>query len=95
MAKAKKNEAVDKTDDERTKMDLENIDPNKKKSKKIKELVVAKEDKVEPKKEDKKSKPKDKSNEMTDKELKKELLNKNKEIEKVKKLVAKMNEIIE
>jgi hypothetical protein len=95
MAKAKKNEAVDKTDDEKTLLEIENINPKKTKSKKIKEVVVAKEDKVEPKKEDKKSKPKDKSNEMTDKELKKELLNKNKEIEKVKKLVAKMNEIIE
>jgi hypothetical protein len=37
MAKAKKNEVVDKTDDEKTLMDLENINPNKKKSKKIKE----------------------------------------------------------
>jgi hypothetical protein len=32
---------------------------------------------------------------MTDKELKKELNYKNKELEKVKKLVMKMNEIIE
>jgi hypothetical protein len=42
MAKAKKNEVVDKTDDEKTLMDLENINPNKKKSKKIKELDKAK-----------------------------------------------------
>ena len=94
MAKAKK-EVVDKTDDEKTLAQIENIDPNKKKSKKIKELSVAKEDKVEPKKEDKKSKPKDKSNEMTDKDLKKELRLKDKELQKVKILINKMNEIIE
>jgi hypothetical protein len=39
MPKAKKNEVVVDT-----KMDLENLDPNKKKSKKVKEVVVTKED---------------------------------------------------
>ena len=88
MARAKKNDNNEKTDDEKTLMEIQNINPNKKKSKKI-------EDKVEPK-EDKKPKPKPKEQkDMTDKELKRELLNKNKEIEKVKILVAKMNAIIE
>ena len=96
MAKAKKNEVVDKTDDEKTLMELENINPKKSKSKKIKEVVIAKEDKVNDKKEDKKSKPKPKEQkDMTDKELKKELKNKDKEIDRIKKLVLKMNEIIE
>ena len=96
MAKAKKNEVVDKTDDEKTLMELENINPKKTKSKKIKEVVVAKEDKVKEPKEDKKSKPKPKEQkDMTDKELKKELKNKDKEIDRIKKLVLKMNEIIE
>ena len=97
MARAKKNEVVDKTDDEKTLMELENINPKKTKSKKIKEVVVAKEDKVKEPKEDKsKSKPKPKEQkDMTDKELKKELKNKDKEIDRIKKLVMKMNEIIE
>ena len=96
MAKAKKNEVVDKTDDEKTLMEIENINPKKTKSKKIKEVVVAKEDKVKEPKEDKKSKPKPKEQkDMTDKELKKELKNKDKEIDRIKKLVLKMNEIIE
>jgi len=93
MPKAKK-EVVDKTDDEKTLMEIENINPKKTKSKKIKEVVVAKEDKVEPKKD--KVKPKSKEQkDMTDKELKKELKNKDKEIDRIKKLVMKMNEIIE
>ena len=96
MAKAKKNEVVDKTDDEKTLMELENINPKKSKSKKIKEVVIAKEDKVNDKKEDKKSKPKPKEQkDMTEKDLKKELKNKDKEIDRIKKLVLKMNEIIE
>jgi hypothetical protein len=53
MARAKKNEIVDKTDDERTLMDLENINPKKKNQKKLRNFVVAKEDKVEPKKDKK------------------------------------------
>jgi len=93
MPKAKK-EVVDKTDDDKTLAQIENINPDKKKSKKIKELVVAKEDKVEPKKDKDKPKPKEQKD-MTDKELKKELKAKDKELEKVKKLVMKMNEIIE
>ena len=94
MAKAKKNEVVDKTDDEKTLMELENINPKKTKSKKVKELVVAKEDKVEPKKDKAKPKPKEQKD-MNDKELKKELKAKDKEIDRIKKLVMKMNEIIE
>jgi hypothetical protein len=94
MAKAKKNEVVDKTDDEKTLMELENINPKKTKSKKVKELVVAKEDKVEPKKDKAKPKPKEQKD-MNDKELKKELKAKDKEIDRIKKLVLKMNEIIE
>jgi len=35
MPRAKKNEVVDKTDDEKTLMEIENINPDKKKSKKI------------------------------------------------------------
>jgi len=97
MPKAKK-EVVDKNDDDKTLMEIENINPKKTKSKKIKEVVVAKEDKVEPKKdkvkEDKKPKSKEQKD-MTDKELKKELKNKDKEIDRIKKLVLKMNEIIE
>ena len=94
MAKTKKNEVVDKTDDEKTLMELENINPKKTKSKKVKELVVAKEDKVEPKKDKAKPKPKEQKD-MNDKELKKELKAKDKEIDRIKKLVLKMNEIIE
>lgn len=94
MAKAKKNEVVDKTDDEKTLMEIENINPKKTKSKKIKEVVVANEDKVEPKKDKAKPKPKEQKD-MTDKDLKKELKAKDKEIDRIKKLVLKMNEIIE
>ena len=94
MARAKKNEVVDKTNDEKTLMELENINPKKTKSKKVKELVVAKEDKVEPKKDKAKPKPKEQKD-MNDKELKKELKAKDKEIDRIKKLVLKMNEIIE
>lgn len=95
MPRAKK-EVVDKTDDDKTLMEIENINPKKTKSKKIKEVIVAKEDKVKEPKEDKKTKPKPKEQkDMTDKELKKELKNKDKEIDRIKKLVLKMNEIIE
>jgi len=92
MPRAK--EVVDKTDDEKTLLEIENINPNKKKSKKIKELVVAKEDKVEPKKDKAKPKPKEQKD-MTEKELIKELKLKDKEIDRIKKMVLKMNEIIE
>jgi len=97
MARAKKNEVFDKTDDEKTLAQIQDINPKKTKSKKIKELVIAKEDKVKEPKEDKpKPKPKPKEQkDMTDKELKKELKNKDKEIDRIKKLVMKMNEIIE
>ena len=94
MAKAKKNEVVDKTDDEKTLAQIENINPKKTKSKKVKELVVAKEDKVEPKKDKAKPKPKEQKD-MNDKELKKELKAKDKEIDRIKKLVMKMKDIIE
>jgi len=91
MPKAKK-EVVDKTDDEKTLMEIENINPKKTKYKKIKDVVE--DSKLT--KEDKKSKPKPKEQkDMTDKELKKELKNKDKEIDRIKKLVIKMNEIIE
>ena len=94
MPRAKKNEVVDKTDDEKTLAQIENINLKKTKSKKVKELVVAKEDKVEPKKDKAKPKPKEQKD-MNDKELKKELKAKDKEIDRIKKLVLKMNEIIE
>tara|TARA_R100001463_G_scaffold106632_1_gene161274 strand:- start:4735 stop:5013 length:279 start_codon:yes stop_codon:yes gene_type:complete len=92
MTRAKK--VVDDANMDKSKMDLENIDPTKKKSKKVKEIVVAKEDKVEPKKDKVKPKPKEQKD-MTDKELKKELKTKDKELEKVKNLINKINSIME
>jgi len=94
MARAKKNEVVDKTDDDKTLAQIQNINPDKKKSKKIKDVVVAKEDKVEPKKDKDKPKPKEQKV-MSEKELKKELKAKDKELEKVKFLVNKINSIME
>ena len=92
MPKAKKTEVVIDTDMDKSKIDLENINTNKKKSKKIKEVVD--DSKLSKPKEDKKSKPKEQKD-MTDKELKKELKNKESELNKVKKLLVKMKEIID
>ena len=94
MAKAKKNEIVEDNEiNEKSKMELEKINPNKKKSRKI--------DVVEPKKEepkkDKKEKPKEKvivEKVMSQKDLMKELKNKNKELEKIKKLANKINDLL-
>jgi hypothetical protein len=79
----------------KTKMEIENIDPNKKKSKKIKELVVAKEDKVkEEKPKEEKTKSKNNIKNMNDKELKTEVVKQMKELQKIKDLVLKMNVVI-
>ena len=102
MARIKRGEQNNneaKEDMDKTKMEIENIDPNKKKSKKIKELVVAKEDKVKeekPKEEKTKEKPKSKNNikNMNDKELKTEVVKQMKELQKIKDLVLKMNVVI-
>ncbi len=93
MPRAKKNEVVEDNEiNEKSKIDLENINPNKKKSKKI---DVVEKPKEEPKKE-KKEKPKEKPKEkvMTEKDLIKELKNKNNELDKIKKLANKINDLI-
>jgi arginine/lysine/ornithine decarboxylase len=103
MARIKRGEQNNneaKEDMTKTKMEIENIDPNKKKTKKIKELVVAKEDKVKeekPKEEKTKEKPKSKNNikNMNDKELKTEVVKQMKELQKIKDLVNKINSIME
>jgi len=90
MPRAKKNEVVEDNEiNEKSKIDLENINPNKKKSKKIIDVV-------EKPKEDKKEKPKEKPKKkvMTEKELIKELKNKEKELDKIKKLANKINDLI-
>ncbi len=90
MPRAKKNEVVEDNEiNEKSKIDLENINPNKKKSKKIIDVV-------EKPKEDKKEKPKEKPKEkvMTEKDLIKELKNKEKELDKIKKLANKINDLI-
>jgi len=85
MQKEKKNEVVEDNEiNEKSKIDLENINTNKKKSKKIIE---------EPKKE----KPKEKvitENVMSQKDLMKELKNKNKELNKIKILANKINDLL-
>ena len=85
MPRAKKNEVVEDNEiNEKSKIDLENINTNKKKSKKIIE---------EPKKE----KPKEKvitENVMSQKDLMKELKNKNKELNKIKILANKINDLL-
>ena len=92
MAKAKKNEIVEDNEiNEKSKMELEKINPNKKKSKKI--------DVVEPKKEpkkDKKEKPKEKVivEKMSEKQMIKELKNKEKELNKIKILANKINDLL-
>ena len=103
MARIKRGEQSNneaKEDMNKTKMEIENIDPNKKKSKKISEIVVAKEDKVEPKKDkpkvkEEKPKPKNNIKNMNDKELKTEVVKQMKELQKIKDLVLKMNAVID
>jgi|SaaInlV_125m_DNA_1040241.scaffolds.fasta_scaffold104237_2 hypothetical protein len=103
MARIKRGEQSNneaKEDMNKTKMEIENIDPNKKKSKKISEIVVAKEDKVEPKKDkpkvkEEKPKPKNNIKNMNDKELKTEVVKQMKELQRIKDLVLKMNAVID
>ena len=90
MPRAKKVDELDKTDDSKTLQEIENINPNKKKSKKIKDAI----DDSKLAKDKPTNKPKEQKD-MTEKELKKELKNKDKEIDRIKKLVLKMNEVIE
>jgi hypothetical protein len=93
MAKAKKNEIVEDNEiNEKSKMDLEKINPNKKKSKKI---DVVEKPKEEPKK-DKKEKPKEKVivEKMSEKQMIKELKNKEKELNKIKILANKINDLL-
>jgi hypothetical protein len=98
MARIKRGEQNNneaKEDMTKTKMEIENIDPNKKKTKKIKELVVAKEDKVkEEKPKEEKTKSKNNIKNMNDKELKTEVVKQMKELQKIKDLVLKMNVVI-
>tara|TARA_E500000318_G_scaffold107099_1_gene115921 strand:+ start:746 stop:1030 length:285 start_codon:yes stop_codon:yes gene_type:complete len=94
MPRAKKTDNDEKMDNEKTLMEIDNINPKKTKTKKIKDAIddskLAK-DKPTDKSKDKPKEQKD----MTEKELKKELKNKDKEIDRIKKLVLKMNEVIE
>ncbi len=87
MPRAKKTDNDEKMDNEKTLMEIDNINPKKTKTKKIKDAID--DSKLA------KDKPKDKPKDMTEKELKKELKNKDKEIDRIKKLVLKMNEVIE
>jgi len=94
MPRAKKTDNDEKMDNEKTLMEIDNINPKKTKSKKIKDAI----DDSKLAKDKPTDKPKDKPKEqkdMTEKELKKELKNKDKEIDRIKKLVLKMNEVIE
>lgn len=93
MPRAKKEVVDDNEINEKTKMDLENINPNKKKSKKVVDVVEDSKLKKEKPKEDKKEKPKEEKD-MTGKDLKKELKAKDKEIHKIKTLINKINELI-
>ena len=98
MPRAKKTDNVEKMDNEKTLMDIDNINPKKTKSKKIKDAVddskLAKDKPTNKPKDKPTNKPKGQKD-MTEKELKKELKNKDKEIDRIKKLVLKMNEVIE
>ncbi len=87
MPRAKKTDNDEKMDNEKTLMEIDNINPKKTKTKKIKDAID--DSKLA------KDKPTDKPKDMTEKELKKELKNKDKEIDRIKKLVLKMNEVIE
>ena len=95
MPRAKKNEVVEDNEiNEKSKMDLENINPNKKKSKKI-DVVLEKP--KEDNKKDKKEKPKEKvitEKVMSQKDLMKELKNKEKELNKIKILANKINDLL-
>ena len=93
MPRAKKTDNDEKMDNEKTLMEIDNINPKKTKSKKIKDAIDdSKLAKDKPK--EQKDKPKEQKD-MTEKELKKELKNKDKEIDRIKKLVLKMNQVIE
>ena len=98
MPRAKKTDTDEKTDNEKTLMEIEKINPDKKKSKKIKDAIddskLAKDKPTDKPKDKPTNKPKEQKD-MTEKELKKELKNKDKEIDKIKKMVLKMNELIE
>jgi hypothetical protein len=98
MPRAKKTDNVEKMDNEKTLMDIDNINPKKTKSKKIKDAVddskLAKDKPTNKPKDKPTNKPKGQKD-MTEKELKKELKVKDKEIDRIKKLVLKMNEVIE
>jgi DNA-directed RNA polymerase III subunit RPC5 len=102
MPRAKKTDNVEKMDNEKTLMEIDNINPKKTKSKKIKDAIddskLAKDKPTDKPKDKPKDKPTNKPKEqkdMSEKELKKELKNKDKEIDRIKKLVLKMNEVIE
>ena len=98
MPRAKKTDNDEKMDNEKTLMEIDNINPKKTKSKKIKDAIddskLAKDKPTDKSKDKPKDKPKEQKD-MTEKDLKKELKNKDKEIDRIKKLVLKMNEIIE
>jgi hypothetical protein len=98
MPRAKKTDNVEKMDNEKTLMEIDNINPKKTKSKKIKDAIddskLAKDKPTDKPKDKPTNKPKEQKD-MTEKELKKELKNKDKEIDRIKKLVLKMNEVIE
>ena len=95
MPRAKKNEVVEDNEiNEKSKIDLENINTNKKKSKKI-DVVLEKP--KEDNKKDKKEKPKEKvitEKVMSQKDLMKELKNKEKELNKIKILANKINDLL-
>jgi hypothetical protein len=98
MPRAKKTDNVEKMDNEKTLMEIDNINPKKTKSKKIKDAIddskLAKDKPTDKPKDKPTNKPKEQKD-MSEKELKKELKNKDKEIDRIKKLVLKMNEVIE
>lgn len=98
MPRAKKTDNADKMDNDKTLMEIDNINPKKTKTKKIKDAVedskLAKDKPTDKPTDKQKVKPKEQKD-MTEKELKKELKNKDKEIDRIKKLVLKMNEVIE
>jgi hypothetical protein len=98
MPRAKKTENDEKMDNVKTLMEIDNINPKKTKTKKIKDAIedskLSKDKPVDKPKDKQKDKPKEQKD-MTEKELKKELKNKDKELEKVKFLVNKINSIME
>ena len=98
MPRAKKTNNDEKMDNEKTLMEIDDINPKKTKTKKIKDAIEDSKLTKDKPKDEPKDKPKNKPKEqkdMTEKELKKELKNKDKEIDRIKKLVLKMNEVIE